>query len=104
MLNWDDAKEKGIYPTKFFEYLSAHRPILATGGYEGDDVQAMIARTQSGVYAITENEIEQALLTFVEEFKKTGKVFYQGNSDEIKKYSYNKLAEQLSEIMQKVIV
>jgi hypothetical protein len=42
MLLWTDRAEKGMYSAKLFEYIGAHRPILAVG--PGDDVAGALVR------------------------------------------------------------
>lgn len=101
LLNWDDPAERGIYPTKLFEYLSAERPILATGGYESDEVQAIIERTRTGRYAVKPDQIERALVDSWAEFKNNGLVSYHGEPAAINQYSYANLSEQLAQILQK---
>jgi 2-polyprenyl-3-methyl-5-hydroxy-6-metoxy-1,4-benzoquinol methylase len=99
LLNWEDSTEKGVYPLKFFEYLSAQRPILATGGFSGDGVEKIINETGSGIYAETLQKIEDAILNYYNEYKKNGKLLYNGNLKEINKYSYRELAKQFADIL-----
>jgi len=101
-LNWEDKKQKGIYTTKLFEYLSARRPILATGGFSGDGVEKIINETGSGIYAETLQKIEDAILNYYNEYKKNGKLLYNGNLKEINKYSYRELAKQFADILNRV--
>lgn len=73
LLNWEDKSQKGVYPSKVFEYLAAHRPILATGGFKGDYIEKIINETHSGVFAPDVDDIEKALLNFYLDYKKTKK-------------------------------
>jgi glycosyltransferase involved in cell wall biosynthesis len=96
LMNWEDSTQSGVYPSKIFEYLSAQRPILATGGFLGDDIENIVRDTRAGVYAVTENQIEEALLRFYNEYKQTGSVSYHGDINEISKYSYREMANKLA--------
>lgn len=103
LLNWEDKKERGVCPFKTFEYLSAKRPILAIGGFPGDDVEKLLVETYAGVYAPTVEEIETALLGFYEEYKRSGIVPYKGNLNEITKYSYCEMAKKFSKILNEMV-
>ncbi|HEV2100458.1 MAG TPA: glycosyltransferase, partial [Stellaceae bacterium] len=50
LLQWNDEKDAGNIPAKFFEYLGARRPILLLG-YERGDLAAMIRDRAAGVIA-----------------------------------------------------
>ena len=99
LLNWEDPNEKGVYPTKLFEYLSAQRPILATGGFRGDDVEEILAKTEAGVYAPTPALVESVLRAFYSEYEKTGTVTYHGNRAKLKNYSYEDKAACFARIL-----
>src|SRR3546814_20014060 len=45
LLQWNDPKEQGSVPGKFFEYLGARRPILVLGLHDG--VPATILRERN---------------------------------------------------------
>lgn len=102
LLNWEDPKEKGVYPLKLFEYLSAQRPILASGGFPKDDIEKLLVETKAGVYAPTVEEIETSVLSFYEEYKRTGRVCYNGDLKEIDKYSYREMAKKFADMLNQV--
>jgi len=103
LLNWEDPTERGVYPLKFFEYLSARRPILASGGLQNDDLSKMLIETKAGVYAPNIEEIKASLLRFYKEYKRTGRVPYSGDFKEIDKYSYRGMARKFSDLLNQLI-
>lgn len=102
LLNWEDPKEKGVYPSKMFEYLAAGRPVLATGGNQGDDLEKILAETTAGFYAPTIKEIEASILSFYKEYYQSGTVSYSGDSREIQKYSYLEMAKNFAQVLDQV--
>ena len=87
---------------KLFEYLSACRPILASGGFAKDDIEKILIETKAGVYAPTVEEIETSLLSFYEEYKLTGRVCYNGDLKEINKYSYREMARKFADSLNRI--
>lgn len=102
LLNWEDPKDKGVCPGKFYEYLSAQKMILATGGFPQTEIQKMLSETQAGIYASTISEIESALLNYYREYKQNGFVNFYGSLKEISKYSYHQIAKQFSDIFNNI--
>lgn len=102
LLNWEDSEEKGVYTGKIFEYLSAQRPILATGGHPGDDVERLLIQTKAGVHAATIENIEAALLNYYEQYEATRKTTYQGDLKEINKHSYLEMANKFADILNQI--
>jgi hypothetical protein len=94
LLNWEDPTEKGVYPIKFFEYLAAHRPILATGGIEDDGVSEILQETCAGVTARSVQEIAPALLKYYSDYLKKGEVPYIGIDTVINSYDYREMARK----------
>lgn len=99
LLSFEDKREKGLYSGKIFEYLAAKRPILVTGGFGNDVVQALIDETKSGIYCSSVEDIKKALRELYSEYKSSGKVSYKGNVEKINKYSYRELARKFAEIL-----
>jgi glycosyltransferase involved in cell wall biosynthesis len=60
LLQWNDQKDAGTLPAKFFEYLGARRPILSLG-YEHGDLAAMIRERAAGLVANDPEVIAQQL-------------------------------------------
>jgi len=102
LLNWEDKREKGVYPGKIFEYLAAQRPILATGGSGDDVIEKLLEETKAGVYCKNIEDIENSLEHFYLEYKQRGKVSYKGDVKEISKYSYKDMAEKFVKILNSI--
>lgn len=100
--NWEDANEKGVCPLKFFEYLAAQRPILATGGIPVDAVQTLIERTQSGVYCHSVESIERELKRLYNNYLQSKNGFLS-NEREVLKFSYREEAKQFAKVLDEVI-
>lgn len=102
LLQWEDPGEKGIFPLKFYEYLDAGRPILATGGGGSDEISDILSETCAGAVAVTESEIEEALLHAYESHIERGALEYLGIPEAIARYSYSGCARQLAAVLQQV--
>ncbi len=66
LLQWNNAKDAGNIPAKFYEYLGARRPILLLG-YEAGDLAAMIRERAAGVVATEPAAIAQQLKRWIAE-------------------------------------
>ena len=102
LLKWEDPQERGIYTGKIFEYLAAKRPILATGGTD-DVVKELLKETNAGIDAQTVEDIKNALRRLYVEYKLSGKITCQGNSEKVNRYSYREIAEKFSEVINMII-
>ena len=102
LLNWEDYRERGWYPLKTFEYLSAQRPILSIGGSGDDVVKKLLSRTKGGVYSKEIEEIKGYLGKFYLEYKQKGRVNYGGEIEEINKYSYREMAKKFANTLNQI--
>jgi len=102
LLKWEDPKEKGVYSGKIFEYLAAKRPILATGGSK-DVISELLEETKAGIDALTVEEIKIALKSFYYEYKQKRKVSFNGDIEEINKYSYREVAKKFADVLNQTI-
>jgi glycosyltransferase involved in cell wall biosynthesis len=99
LLNWEDPNVKEVYTGKIFEYLAALRPILSTGGFGNDVVEALLKETNSGIYCQTVETVKEGLRAMYRQYKEEGKVRYCGDVSEINKYSYREMAREFAEIL-----
>lgn len=99
LLNWEDQREKGVYPLKVFEYLAAGRPILATGGFGNDVIERLLDETKGGIYCKTVEDIKSSLRELYSEYKLIGKISYSGDTETINKYSHREMARKFAEVL-----
>lgn len=88
---WDDPDDPGIYAGKFFEYLAARRPILATGKYP-DVVDDMLTKTGAGIASSSVRQTEQILESMYSEYLVTGVVKFRGETTMLEKSTHRDLA------------
>lgn len=103
LFQWEAHDEKGIFPLKFYEYLDAGRPILATGGVASSEISSILDETCTGTIALTLPDIEQALLRAYETYITRGDTDYKGNLEAIARYSYAGCAQKLGEYLEKIV-
>jgi glycosyltransferase involved in cell wall biosynthesis len=102
LLNWEDEEEKGVYTSKFFEYLSSQRPILVTGGFHGADLERLLQETKAGIYASSIEEIRNGIWGAYKEYNESGQVTYCGDLRKIKNYSYYAMANKFASILDQI--
>ena len=103
VFNWEDPREKGVYTLKIFEYLASRRPILATGGFGNDVIEALLKETKAGIYCRTVGDIKSGLKVLYLEYKANGQVIYKGDVEEINKYSYREMARRFAKTLEQVL-
>jgi len=92
---------KGILTNKFFEYLSAHRPILAIGPEDGD-VSVILAETGAG--SIFEyNDYERLRYHIIKLFELYSHHKLEVESRNIERFSRKNLTRELCELLNKLI-
>ncbi len=94
----EQTAETGMLSLKFFEYLAARRPILATGGHP-DIVDEKLAETGAGVCGVSDTEVEQALLDYYEEYKRRGRVAFRGYLKAIDRFSQKVMAAGFARLL-----
>lgn len=102
LLTWNHPMEKGVYTGKLFDYLAAQRPVLAMG-IPGSVIEELLDETQAGVYVSSIEELKNAILSYYQEYKLTGKVSYKGNPVETEKYSHREMARKFAEVLDSII-
>ncbi|MFO7369518.1 MAG: glycosyltransferase family 4 protein [Bacteroidales bacterium] len=92
---------KGILTNKFFEYLSAKRPIVAIGPRDGD-AAAILGETRAGkIFSYEDTETLKDHLVELFDLYSQGKLQVSGSG--IEKYSRKNLTHQLSELLNQLV-
>ncbi len=65
VMGWEDIKERGVVPGKFFEYNGAGRPILITGGFENAEVVKLLREAHIGVWCPDAESIKRVLYDII---------------------------------------
>ncbi|NQT01275.1 MAG: glycosyltransferase [Planctomycetes bacterium] len=101
LLHLAHGGQKGIMTGKIFEYLGAQRPILCIPG-DNDCVDALLKETQAGVICRNAEETASQILRWYQEWQQTGTVSYYARDEQIMKYSREKQAGQLAELLDSI--
>ncbi len=102
LLTWNDPAEEGVYTGKLFDYLAAKRPILSIGHTGGGVVKELLEQTGAGLHISDEEELKNYLIQSYNEFKQRGAVTYNGNHEEIMKYSHIEMARKFAYVLDTV--
>jgi glycosyltransferase involved in cell wall biosynthesis len=98
-----DPQNTCTAPGKIYEYLAARRPIVAIGKPTGADIlENIIVKTRSGIYARDIHELEETLASSYHQFITSRDVIYTGLQDQIDKFSYDEIARQYANILDKL--
>jgi hypothetical protein len=98
LLLTNDAGDSGVPGGKFFEYLAAHRPVLAVPG--GDRyVASVLSRTGAGIVADDEQQVAAILLDWFRAWRTTGTVPFTGEISAIEEFSAGRSAARLAELL-----
>ncbi|HEY0046675.1 MAG TPA: glycosyltransferase family 4 protein [Flavobacterium sp.] len=99
LIEIDSEETKGIIPGKIFEYIAAHRPILAIGPKDADFAD-IISETSSGTFVTYDQseKLKLAILTMYDSYRSGNLEFKSKN---IEKYSRRNLTQQLAELILK---
>lgn len=73
LMQWNDPKEQGNVPGKFFEYLGALRPILVLGLEDGVPA-TLVRKLNAGVYCGDTGTIIQALRNWLQMKRNDGEI------------------------------
>jgi hypothetical protein len=101
LLKWNDIRQKGVYTAKVFQYLAAHRPILAVGGFP-DVVDELLDKTVAGISGQVTEDIKSFLVQAYQQYKSTGAASYGGDKAEIDKYSHREIGKQFASILDSI--
>lgn len=92
---------KGILTGKFFEYMSAKRPILAVGPVDGDAAEILRESNAGTIAGYTDDELMYVHVKEAFEKFKAGRL--EVNSVGIEKYSRTQLTDQLAGVLDSLI-
>ena len=75
---------------------------MAISGY-GDVVDDLLLSTKAGIPGRVKEEIKTLLQKYYEEYKLYGKVKYDGDEDEIMKYSHKEMSHQFALVLNGIL-
>jgi glycosyltransferase involved in cell wall biosynthesis len=91
----------GVITSKIFTYLASQRLILA-GPDSSDSIKEILEETNAGIACSSVKDITDVLLKWYQEWKMAKTVKYNGRKDAIMKYSREKQAGQLAELLDSI--
>lgn len=105
-----ESNEGGVITGKIFEYMTSGCPVIAiiTGDIKNSELANIVRRTNIGIaYEASHHkcDYEQLLQYIVQQYKEklqSGKVQYEPNKEELRKYDYQELTKKLKRLMDKL--
>jgi glycosyltransferase involved in cell wall biosynthesis len=91
------------YPAKTFEYLNAGRPILALPGDPGGWGDRLLETTRAGTTAGSVDAAAAILTQWLDSWRATGALPYEGDRNEIERYSQPRQAASLGALLDRAV-
>jgi glycosyltransferase involved in cell wall biosynthesis len=95
--------DKGIMTYKVFEYLGAKRPILSIPSDKGV-IDKLLQETGAGISKNSPEEIAEIIISWYDEWKRTGTIRYGGRPEKIARYTRISQAKKLARILDDISV
>ncbi len=104
LLLYETEYGRAIVPHKLYHYFGMKRPILAVAGEDGE-VARLIGRTRTGVVVSPRktDEIYTALRGFLGAWESSGRIPFDGDNNEIRKYEITGLTAKLSRTLDDIL-
>jgi len=103
LLLTNESGDSGVPGGKFFEYLAAHRPVLAVPG--GDRyVASVLSRTGGGRIADDEQQVADRLVEWFTAWRAAGALPFAGDPSAIEEFSAATSAGRLAELLDAAMV
>ncbi len=103
LLEWNNPLARHNYSGKIFEYLGAHRPILAVA-YKTGAIDRLLQETGAGILANEVKAIKDVLSRWLEEWHKSGEItsYWNPNLNTTNEYTRKKQAGKLAQLLDEV--
>ena len=100
LIEIDSPETRAIIPGKLFEYMIAHRPIIALGPL-GSDIKEILNETNSGTFFTYEkkNALKEHILACYKNFKNN---YLEIDSKGIEKYSRRALTKKMAALIEAI--
>lgn len=103
LLEWDNPRAEGVYGGKIFEYLGAHRPILAIGCKDGV-ITRLLSETGSGILANKVEVVKIILRRWLTEWRNEGRIvsYWKPVESAIQKFTRQEQTRKLAQVLDEV--
>ena len=82
-----NGKISGSIPSKIYDYIIAKKPILIAGGVAGDEIEDLVNKSKLGKIALSVDECDNYLRSFIKDYRKNSMVQIQPDFKELMKFS-----------------
>ena len=105
LLEWNNPLARHNYSGKIFEYLGAHRPILAVA-YKTGAIDRLLQETGAGILVNKVERVKDVLSCWLEEWHQSGEItsHWNPNLNTINKYTRREEAGKLAQLLDEVSV
>ncbi len=101
LFKWEDENEKGVCPSKFYEYLGARRPVLSIGKVR-NVTDEILEDCHAGLTASTSEETSEILREWIAAYRENGEIGWEYNLNNLKKYSRKAAAEKMADLLNEI--
>jgi hypothetical protein len=98
LLEWVDERARGVYTGKLFEYLGAHRPILAVAG-RGSVIEALLQETGAGQVVTCADEAYLVLKAWTLSLRAIGRAPIRRDEKAVRGYTWLMQAQKLAKVL-----